>query len=101
MSISEPIRHRAAQTGEKAHPDADNRSANQQPPVNEDILDALHVAAAKFFRLGNGALAAGEIDDFRDGEDAEGDEHQIDAFPEVRNIERVTLDAGFRVQADG
>ncbi len=59
------------------------------------------IAAAKFFRLGDGALAAGQIDNFRNGEDAEGDENKIDALPEIGDIECKALDAGFRVQADG
>jgi hypothetical protein len=43
--------------------------------VNEDILDALDIAVTKFFRLRDGALAAGEIDHLRNGKDAESDQN--------------------------
>ena len=68
--------------------DSNGRAAKDQPKMAKRILDSLYDAGLQVFRLsftGDRCAAHREVDDFRDGKDANQYRHDIESVPKIHH----------------
>ena len=74
---------------------ADDRGAQQKPPVAKAIDDALHIATTEFRRLGDRPFASRQVDHFGDTEDAQRDQDFEDLVVSLNTVSTELQGGGY------
>ena len=90
MAVRHPLRDRAAQPGHDADEGADEAAADRQPEMAKGVLDAFPRALGDLAwrRVAGDRVAAHkQVDDLRNGEDADQHRDEIQPLPEIERVE--------------